>query len=637
MKILLISAYLFLISSEQPVFSQAVSYNVSLIPTALKAHANAVIRNEETVIDIHHPDEVWITCKRAITVLNPRGKPFGAIEVDYNKSRPVHFISGALYNADGDLMHKFKKSDFEDVSTIQDFSLFEDNRVKRLFPQMSRYPYTVTYQYVQKYKFTLYLPEWRPFIADGISVQQSSFSVSSPANIPVRYYGLNVDDPVIDSSDKKVHYTWRLKGVPAFHSEPYHLPFFRSGIPVVIVSPGRFEYYGMKGSFYDWKGYGKWVYEHLLAGRDELPESTVSYIHQLIKDISSPVEKARQIYAYAQQRNRYVSIQIGKGGFEPMSASEVDHVGYGDCKALVNYMMALLKVAGIPAYYTEVCAGDGHISLLPGFASAGQGNHIILCVPFKKDTVWLECTNKYIPFGYLGSFTDDRNVLVCTPQGGVFTRTPSYPDSVNLRWRTAHLSIDSTGNLRGKMQTRFSGLQYEERQPLEHLSDADRARYIRSAYSFLQMNLSDFRLTFIKDRLPVAEEGISFTSDRYAAVSEKGLSIPLNPVDRFHHIPRMIANRQSEIYIARGYKTTDSLTYIFPSGYHLWLVPREVHIRTAFGNYDADIKAQGQELTYIRRFHLHSGDYPADGYAAFVQFLQQVSEYDTRNFIIIRE
>ena len=101
--------------------------------------------------------------------------------------------------------------------------------------------------------------------------------------------------------------------------------------------------------------------------------------------------------------------------------SEVDKQNYGDCKALANYMHSLLKTVDIDSWYCVVQAGREHKeSLMSDFTSMNQGNHIILCLPFKNDTTWLECTSQTIPFGFLSDFTDDRNVLACTPEGGKF-------------------------------------------------------------------------------------------------------------------------------------------------------------------------------------------------------------------------
>lgn len=616
--------------------AQSPDYNIASIPDNLLSHANAVVRDAETSIDIRKPDAVWITCKKVITILNPNGKSLGAIEVYYNKSRPVQDISGALYDADGKLIKKLKKSDFEDLNAAQDFSLFEDFRVKRLVPDGYSYPYTIEYQYTQKYKFTLYLPDWTPLDDYGESVQRASLNISSPDEIPMRYKNLQVSSPEIDSLSEKgwTTYQWKLTNFSALQDEPYGPPLFQTVLPIVILSPEHFEYYGMTGDFSNWKEYGQWVYGHLLNGRDKLPDATIAYVREMTKGMSSPVDIARKIYEYAQQKNRYVAIEIGKGGFIPMTASEVDKVSYGDCKALVNYTMALLKAVHIPSYYTEVNAGSDGMSLLSGFASAGQGNHVILCVPFKKDTVWLECTNKYIPFGYLGSFTDNRNVVICAPAGGVLTRTPAYADDTNIQERNAHLFIDSAGNLTGNMNTFFRGLLYQKRASWENRSHADQIRHANDTYSFLQMNITSYHLTFMKDEIPSVEENLSFTSPRYAAPSGKGLNIPLNPVNRFQDIPPLVNNRRNKVYIAHGFTQTDSLIFNFPEGYMLSVVPPESKIKNMFGEYMTTIKAEGEKLLYVRHFNLKSGYYPAQSYGAFVKFLQQAATYDQEMFMI---
>jgi hypothetical protein len=609
--------------------AQEPSYAVSLISPEMKAHADAVVRNEETDIDILKPGEVRITCSKVVTILDPAGKYNGAVRVDYNKSRPLLSVSAALYDATGMLVRKYKKADFEDVSSMQDFSLFEDNRERRLLPSFTSYPYTVKYAYTQKYKFTFYLPDWLPVSAYGLSLEHAILRVSAPSSIPLRYKGFHAGFPHTDSTKKGAKtFTWQLKDMKALGREPFSPPFFQSGIPVVIVSPARFEYYGMKGTFYTWKQYGSWCYKHLLQGRDKLPEATADVIRSLTAGLSTPREKARSIYAFAQQKNRYISIQIGKGGFEPMTASQVDDVSYGDCKALVNYMKALLETAGIPSYYTEVQAGEDPESLLPDFASAGQGNHVILCVPFGKDTTWLECTDSRIPFGYLGSFTDNRNVVIMTPSGGVLTRTPAYADSVNRQIRNASFAVDSAGNIQGKMQTVFEGIAYEKREGFEAYSAGRRIKEAKERYPLLQMNVTRYRLSFDKQALPRAWEQLSFSSPRYAAVSQNGLSFPLDPVSRYTSVPPVVNDRKTPFYIPRGYVTIDTLHYTFPATLRPSFLPRNVRIHTLFGEYQMQLIPGRGTLTCIRSLKIRSGTYPADKYAGFVTFLRQVSRQD---------
>ncbi len=75
-------------------------------------------------------------------------------------------------------------------------------------------------------------------------------------------------------------------------------------------------------------------------------------------------------------------MQLGIGGYKPIAAEKVFSVNYGDCKALSNYMKAMLEVAGIKS--NLVVIGNGMPSLNRNFASVNQANHMILCVPLEK-------------------------------------------------------------------------------------------------------------------------------------------------------------------------------------------------------------------------------------------------------------
>lgn len=622
-----------LMAAMLPGLAYAQDYSASHIPAALRAHAHAVIRNEETRIRLERPNEVWITVDRTVTVLDADGRYQGAVQVFYNKSRPVESLSATLYDAEGRQLRRFKRSDFEDVSQIQDYSLFEDERVKRLLPSAPAYPYTVRYSSTQKYKFSFYLPRWNPLPEEGVALEKASLDVTAPRDVPLRYFGNHVDNPVIDTAGDTRHYRWQVAALPAARAEAFSPPFLQSASPYVLCAPERFEYYGMEGSYQDWAGYGRWVYENLLQGRDALPQRTVEKIRALCAGLS-PLDAAKKIYAYVQQKSRYVSIQIGKGGFVPMKASEVDKLGYGDCKALVNYTMALLKAAGMQAYYTEVHAGEEGNSLLPGFASPGQGNHIILCLPLDKDTVWLECTDKHIPFGYLGAFTDDRNVLICTPAGGILAHTPRYGEAQNRLARHVTVVLDSAGNMEGQVNSTFRGLLYTQRADFPSLTPRDRDSRLTEAYSFLQMAPSHYRLDIQKERLPMATERFAFTAPRYAGPMGGGLSVPLNPVDRFSALPPLSADRRAPVFIHRGYDKRDTVDFQFPQGWRPAWLPADTALHTDFGDYRMHLVPGRGSLRYIREFRLHGGTFAAAEYAAFTRFLRQVAMLDRIKFLL---
>src|SRR4030095_3800912 len=138
--------------------------------------------------------------------------------------------------------------------------------------------------------------------------------------------------------------------------------------------------------------------------------------NNLVKDAPSESEKIKRIYEYMQNNFRYVSIQLGIGGYRPFSATFTDQKKYGDCKGLSNYMKAALKSVGIKSHIAIINAQYNAEPVDPDFP-ANNFNHAILCVP-GKDTIWLECTSSSAEFGKLGTFTENRNALLVTENGG---------------------------------------------------------------------------------------------------------------------------------------------------------------------------------------------------------------------------
>ncbi len=118
----------------------------------------------------------------------------------------------------------------------------------------------------------------------------------------------------------------------------------------MLVAIDRFHLDGHDGKAEKLEELGLWMYNDLLDGRAKIPEATALKIKNLVHGIEDPMEKARKVYEFVQQNTRYISVQVGIGGLQPITAAEVDKVKYGDCKGLSNYMMGLLDIAGVPSY-----------------------------------------------------------------------------------------------------------------------------------------------------------------------------------------------------------------------------------------------------------------------------------------------
>jgi hypothetical protein len=179
-------------------------------------------------------------------------------------------------------------ADFQDVSAISDFSLFEDNRMKHYTPLVSDYPYTVAYEYELRIRHTFYFPEWVPQRAADIAVQASTHRFISKPNFAVRIKEFNLTAPRRQTTTTDgQQLEWQVQSMPALRPEPYSPPA-ENYTPLVQIAPVTFEYEGIAGQFSDWKSYGQWSFDHMIKGRDQLPAATVEKVKQLIQGLDSP-------------------------------------------------------------------------------------------------------------------------------------------------------------------------------------------------------------------------------------------------------------------------------------------------------------------------------------------------------------
>jgi hypothetical protein len=615
----------------------AQNYAIDQIPKNLLPYASAVVRNSETTVIIKDNDNVTYHVKQAITVLNKNGEDDAEIVLWHNKSRVIKSVKGVIYDEYGKPVNKFSESNFKDDNAYDGFSLFVDERVKYFNPPVTSFPYTVECEYELRCNQSLNIAPWFPAFPNGVSVEHSAYTLLCKPAANMRYKETNYPGTVEIATDDKgmKSYSWQLNNTPARRAEPYS-PNKIDYITSVRVAPKDFVYEGIAGSYTNWNELGKWIYDKLLTGRTTLPAATVQQMKDLTDNISDPKEKARKIYEYMQNRSRYVSIQIGIGGYRPFPAAEVDQLSYGDCKGLVNYTQALLKAVNIDSYYCVVKSGHEKTSLNADFSSMDQADHIILCLPFKSDTTWLECTSKTIPFGYLGNFTDDRWVLACTPQGGKLLHTPKYTASDNKEEIKAAFTLNEAGELKGDILTTAAGTQYENEDDMLNESFEDQLKHIQKQYPISNLDIEKFKFSADKKTKPVLTESVKFKAIEYALADSGKLRFMINTVNRLNNQPREIRNRVNPLYINRGYTDEDVITYTLPEGYHTERTLLNVNLRKEFGFYTANVTVKGNQLIYTRKVQLIDGTYSNEAYHELVEFYLAAIDADNYSVTIVK-
>jgi hypothetical protein len=610
-------------------------YPVSEIPEELKVNVNAVYREDKTVFKILQKDRATYYVHEVITILNEKGKHFAHRSIDYDKLLKIIDLNGYTYDALGKQVKKLRNSEIYDRAAFDGLTLFSDNRVKEIDLSQNSYPYTVEFEYEMEFKYLYSIP---PSFFGGTeySVVQGSYQLIFPKELAPRYVAINMGDkPKQGVEEGMESLTWTISNVKPLMFEKFGPPHTEL-IPHVEAAPSVFEYEGYLGNMSSWLEYGKW---NLLLGkgRDVLPEATKLKIRELTRDMKTVEEKAKAVYSYVQSKTRYVNISLGIGGLQPFPASVVDENSYGDCKALSNYTMALLKEAGVKGYYTVIQAGPDAQAVKTDFPSH-QFNHVVVAVPNKTDTLWLECTSQTNPFGYQGLFTEDRWALMLTEEGGKLVRTINYKPEQNTQTRNAEVAIDANGNARAKVRTITSGIQYENDGLDQALLNTERQKkWIEENVDIPNFNINSFAMKNIKNKIPSAIVTMDLTLSRYASVSGKRMFITPNLMNRSGGVLEKIAERKTDVVRKSNFIDLDTIAISLPENLYPEFLPQQVKYTSRFGEYEASFKFDAGKVIYTRRLKMWKGRYPKETYNELVDFYKNINKADATKLVFLNK
>ncbi|NDW11762.1 DUF3858 domain-containing protein [Bacteroides sp. 214] len=615
----------------------AISYsakgqNISAIPEELKKDAFSVVVNNQIEYTCESNKNAVRKESITITILDEKGKDKADFFQSCDKFRSLQKFSGEIFDRTGRSVRKIKKSDL----TMSEYSsgLFTDDYFYHYSCNGPSYPFTVKYEWEMKQKDGIIsYPVFMPQSSFNQSVQEATYILHTVKGIEPRYRLFNTENKpkVTDTATGK---TLKITFSNLKAQEPERFgPAIGALVPYIYFNPTDFFFDGTEGSLASWESYGLWV-NKLLNGRDELPPAFVDKLKEMTASCTTEKEKVKVLYEILETSTRYVSIQLGIGGFQPMPAMQVNKTGFGDCKALSNYMKAMLKAIGIKSYYSEISTSRARI--LKDYVSLNQTNHAVLQVPLAKDTLWLECTNAQIPFGYLHQDIAGHDAVVMKENGGEVQKLPSYADTLNLQTNAASITLDAEGRAAIDVTTKSHLFQYEDEIGITKLEPKKQIDRLRSEISLAKATVENVEFKEVKEENPYLETKYRITSEQYGSRTGNRLFIPVNIFRRsFRNMPKK--ERKHNIYIKYGYKDTDSFVINKPDGYVVEAAPKPEVIEGKFGSFKSLILSTDKQIVVMHELIFKTGVYSKEEYEEFSAFIQAISSQYNGKIILRKE
>ena len=248
-----------------------------------------------------------------------------------------------------------------------------------------------------------------------VPTKSAQLSIEFPSNVSIGYIDFNTKDISVDfkqeTSKDITTYTWTANNTKGYQSEDdgESVLYF---VPHIIVYIKSYEY---KGERYNVLNDVNDLYKWYASLVDQIDTNDLQKVYKIANDITKSLptkrEKAEAIFHWVQNNINYVAFEDGLGGFIPRGAASVCDKRYGDCKDMANLLYEMLNHVGIEAYRTWIGTRDRPYtySQVP---TPMVDNHMITTAIIDGETIFLDGTDSYVPFGMPSAFTQTKEALL---------------------------------------------------------------------------------------------------------------------------------------------------------------------------------------------------------------------------------
>lgn len=605
--------------------------NVSELPQNLINNTEGIILNQKETINILSKDEIKGAYELEYVVLKNCTPNLNKIIVSYDKFRKIEKIEVVIKDKNGKILKKIKRKDFKNFGYDE---FITDYRVLTYTIYSPIIPLYVNIKYEYQQKQTLNLPRFKPILDESFSVLKSEFIINNfdtlnAIKIPENHWG----KPIIEKSDKQIKYSYLISNISIDDIKSADLKNYKYLIRPFLTS---FQMDGKDGNFDTWSSFGQWI-SNLNEGKDILDENAKQEILSQVLYTDDTNLKIQKLYNYLQNKSRYVSIQLGIGGYQPFNAQYVHNNRFGDCKALSNYMKTILSVIGINSYYVLINAGDKKFQLQENFAE-NVFNHAILAVPTGTDTIFLECTASDNAVGYQGSFTGNRQGLLIDGVNSRLIKTKKYGFEENIISNNYTIKINIDGESTINQTQDLKGIGIEHNNWLYYKSIPEKI-FLDSLTKLGFNDVQDLKIIKISDFpyfiYPRKEIQYEYKSSRKIYKSGPRIFIDLDIANLPSEFNRSNLKDDNFGIIDPGYTIQDEFVINIPKDCRLEKMPNSFEFKNELGSVNFQGEVNNNAISINRKYVLKDGNYNYLNRNDFDNYFKQVNVFKKEKISLI--
>jgi len=611
---------------------------------AYAKNASAVILYDEYIETVDGAGRAVEREREAIRILQPQGRG-STCGVSYDVDEKVnHFHAWAIL-ADG-RPYEAEESDFreEGDTGVPVMLSTRKERVVHLPVDVGSVEICETDELLEPYR-----QETNWHIQNEIPVVFEALEVDLP---PGRSYSMAwhrhaAEQPVEVAAN---HWRWEIKDMPALDLRD--IPSHPEWAALAARMSVQWGDAAVAGTENQWRAIGAWVTQ-LESDRPTPSPEIVSTTETLISGAPDFYAKLSRIAEYVQQDIRYFVVTRGISGLQANHAADIFRNRYGDCKDKTTLMIAMLRVAGISAFYVPV---DDRRGVVDAEEPSLLGNHMITAIEIPsgvedarllavvkgengKRYLIFDPTNQHTAIGNLPSYEQGSYGTLAAGAASQVIALPVLAPEANGSERKGEFSLLADGTLEGKVDSSHVGPTGGDLRAFLNFSDEKERRDAwehRIAESVPDVVLDSFEFVQPASLDKPLEFHYTLTARQYAHTA--GTLLLVRPrVVGSDTLPVDTKARTVGIDLEATGHWRDVYEIHLPEGYVVDDLPDEVKLDTDFASYHARYSVKDKVLRYEREYEVKKVEIPAERQPEFLRFESRVGSDERATAVLKKE
>lgn len=535
-----------------------------------------------------------------------------------------------------------KKIEVDYIETQQEFDnmvFYTDDAYKSfIFPAVAKDAETyLSYKRIIKeprflggFNFAIHVP-----------TKSAQLSIEFPKNVEIGYVQFNTE--TIDLQFKKEEtktsniYTWNAFNTEGYEGEDdseaamYYLPHMLVYIKSYELDNKKINVLNDLSDLYAW-------YVSLIEKVDtEELENVFAITDDITKGLTSKREKAKAIFNWVQNNINYIAFGDGYGGFIPTGAASTLETRYGDCKAMSNLLFEMLNHVDIEAYRAWIGSRNKPYSYFD-VPTPSVDDHMITTAIIENDTIFLDATDSYVPFGMPSAFIQSKESLLgIDSERFKIVKVPAQNSKLSTTNVATQMHIEN-GIIKVSEKRALKG--YDK---VEFVTDYIYKKESKTEEEYLNTTLAlgnnktkynnISKTNFDNKADPLVLE-YDLDIDSYTRNIGNKIYLNLN-------IDRSLSNSDVEIKDRKYSKKIDyhfekefTTRFEIPKGYTASYIPKEVTFENQDYGFEISYESNGNTITQTKHIYVKTLSIEKDDFENWNQFIKSLRKAYKKSIIL---